>query len=106
MAHQVRMTAQAERDVENVLKWFRDESLDAAATRWLSQFMLRIHTLEEHPQRCPLAIEAGELGLELRETLLGKRNKKYRILFTIDGSTVHILRVWHGARRSVTGEDL
>lgn len=100
------MTAKAERDVETVVQWFHAESLDRSARNWLSQFESRIATLERHAERCSIAAEASDLGIELRELLFGKRHKKYRILFTIDGPTVQILRVWHASRSSLTADDI
>jgi len=100
------MTARAERDVETVVQWFHSESLDRSARSWLSQFEARIATLERHAERCSIAAEASDLGIELRELLFGKRHKKYRILFTIDAATVQILRVWHSARSPLTSDDI
>lgn len=65
----------------------------------------------ETPQRptrnfCGVADESEELGVEIRELLFGRRHGFYRILFQIDGKTVQIVRVWHGARDRVSLEDL
>jgi hypothetical protein len=68
--------------------------------------MAKINTLETHPERCGIAVESEELAVEIRELLFGKRHGVYRILFQIDGKTVQILRVWHGAREHVSPEDL
>jgi plasmid stabilization system protein ParE len=65
-----------------------------------------IRSLTTNPERCPLASEVSELGLELRELLYGKRPGVYRILFTIDGQTVNIVRVRHAARDRLKPEDL
>jgi plasmid stabilization system protein ParE len=42
----------------------------------------------------------------LRELLYGRRRNVYRILFTIDGQTVNILRVRHAAQDRLTPEDV
>ncbi len=55
-------------------------------------------TLEQSPDRCPVADEAADLGIDLRELLYGRRRGVYRILFTIEGSVVHVLRVRHAAQ--------
>jgi plasmid stabilization system protein ParE len=68
--------------------------------------MARIDTLEAHPDKCSLAAEAEELGIELRELLVGRRHGAYRILFVISAQTVNILHVRHGARDSVTRHDI
>jgi plasmid stabilization system protein ParE len=98
--------ARAERDVEGILQWFCDQSATAAAKRWFDQLMARIDTLELNPGRCPVAAEAEELGVELRELLFGKRHGIYRILFVIAGRTVNILHIRHAARDKVTRQDI
>jgi len=41
----------------------------------------------------------------LRELLYGRRRNVYRILFTIDGQTVNVLRVRHSAQNRLTPGD-
>lgn len=106
MKYRVRLTAKAETDVEAVLRWFHEQRATAAGERWFSRLMAKIDTLEAHPQRCAVAAESEDLGLEIRELLFGKRHGVYRILFQIVNRTVHILRVWHTARDRVSQEDL
>jgi len=102
----VRLTAKAEADVDRVLRWFQEQQASAAGGRWFARLMAKIDTLETHPERCGLADESDELGVEIRELLFGKRHGVYRILFKIEERTVQILRVWHGARERVSPEDL
>jgi plasmid stabilization system protein ParE len=104
--YRVRLTAKAEQDIDSVLQWFAKQLAHAAGARWLEQLLLRIATLETQPQRCPMATEAAELGLEIRELIFGRRRGRYRLFFQIIGNMVFILRVWHGARDEPTLEDL
>lgn len=106
MKFQVRISARAERDVDNVLHWFRQQRATTAGGRWFAKLMARIDTLEKQPDRCRLADEATDLGIELRELLFGRRRGTYRILFEIKGSVVHILRIRHTARDALTPDDL
>lgn len=106
MNYQVHLTDKAQRDVDSVLQWFDDQAAHAAGTRWFAQLMAQVATLESHPERCPLAAEAADLGLEIRELLFGRKRVRYRLLFQIEGRRVLILRVWHGARDSLSQEDL
>lgn len=106
MKFKVRLTAKAEHDVEAALSWFESQSAAAAGARWMKQLMLRIATLESHPQRCALAVESHELGLEIRELGFGKRQGRYRLLFQIQDDTVFVVRVWHGGRDAVSTSDL
>jgi len=104
--YRVRLTAKAEADVDGVLRWFHEQQATIAGRRWFARLMTKIDTLETHPERCGVADESEDLGLEIRELLFGKRDGVYRILFQIEGRTVQILRVWHGARDHVSPEDL
>ena len=50
------------------------------------------------PTRCPVSQEGSKaLGCEVRHLLHGKRRGVYRILFSIVGDTVWILRIRHSA---------
>ena len=106
MKYQVRLTAKAERDVEEVLRRFADQQAAAAAARWFARLMNRIDTLAIRPERRPLAVEAAELELELRELLFGRRGGAYRILFIIRGAVVQVLHIRHCARDAASPEDL
>lgn len=106
MKHQVRLSERAEQDVEQALRWFHEQKATAAGGRWYAQLLARIDTLETQPGRCPLADEAVEIGLELRELLFGRRRGIYRILFEIRGREVHILRIRHTARDALSRDDL
>ena len=106
MAYRVVVTDKAEADVESVLKWFHNQQATEAGSRWYALLMARLDTLENHPERCALAAESEDVGQEIRELLLGRHRYKYRILFTVSGKTVTILRVWHSSRDSITREAL
>ncbi len=106
MQYRVMLTDKAEADVESVLKWFSDQRATDAGGRWFAQLMIRLDTLEQHPERCSLAAESEDLGEEVRELLVGRRRYKYRLLFRITGRTVQILRVWHGSRDAITREEI
>jgi plasmid stabilization system protein ParE len=104
--YRVVMTHKAEQDAENALQWFDHQSATAAGTRWFARLMAQIATLEKYPQRCALAPEAAEIGLEIRELGFGRRLGRYRLLFEIEGRSVVILRIWHGARDAISRDDL
>ena len=106
MSYRILLTEKAEADVEAVLKWFHDQRATEAGGRWLASLFAKLDTLETHPQRCSLAVEAEDLGEAIRELLLGRKRFKYRLLFRIVGNSVQILRVWHGSRDAITREEL
>ena len=106
MKYRVRLTAKAEADVDGVLRWFHEQQAAVAGGRWFARLMAKIDMLETHPERCGIADESNDLGIEIRQLQFGKRHGVYRILFQIEGRTVQILRVWHGARDRVSRDDL
>jgi hypothetical protein len=65
-----------------------------------------VENLETNPERYPLVHEAADLGVELRQLLYGRRPHFYRVLFTIDGQTVNVLRVRHAAQDYLSPGDL
>ncbi len=66
-----------------------------AADRWFNGLVEAINSLEEMPRRCPLAPENDFFDEEIRHLIYGS----YRVLYTIDENSVHVLHVRHGARR-------
>ncbi len=87
----------AEREIAEAYAWIADRDADAA-NRWYSGLSEIILSLETFPERCPHAPETEFLRHEIREIFHGRRQYKYRILFTVKGKKVHILHVRHGAR--------
>lgn len=106
MKYRVHISEKAEADVDGVLEWFQSQKVSEAGDRWFAAIWKAIDTLETRPERCALAAESDDLGTELRELSFGRRRGIYRILFQVQGTTVHILRVWHGSRDAVQREDL
>lgn len=93
MTYRVVVTPEAEQDLDEL---FRFVALDnpAAARKFVDGLRRRVKTLGSMPKRCPRAPEDGLDGLEIRHFIHGR----YRIIFAIDGKTVVILQVRHGAR--------
>jgi len=86
----------AEDDLEAIVSWLAQYSEEAANT-WYWQVRDAIASLESFPMRCSIAPESSRFDEEVRNLLHGRRSK-YRILFTIRGSNVHVLHVRHDAR--------
>jgi plasmid stabilization system protein ParE len=104
--YSVRTARCADTDIEHVVTWIRRHVSPSSAAQWHTRTENAILSLSSNPQRCPEADEAAELGVNLRVLLTGRRRSVYRILFTIDGDTVNVLRVLHAARDRVKPEDL
>jgi len=77
-----------------------------AAARWLDRFESSLQTLEQNPGRCPFARENMKVDVELREFLFGKRPYVFRVIFTVDGEIVRILRVRRAQRRFLTRNEV
>ena len=63
--------------------------------------MKAFRSLERSPLRCSLAPESAFFEEEIRQLIYGK----YRILFTVEGETVFVLRVRHRAQDYLKPEE-
>lgn len=107
MAFTVVFQRRADADVRNEIAWQEAALGLRAAIRWRNGFLMDvIGALEADPHRYPQADEAGELGVDLRELLHGRRRQVFRVLFTIDGETVNVLRVRHSTQDRLQPGDL
>ncbi len=98
MKYRVIIAATALVEIQEAFEWLAAHSPNAAE-RWRAALLEAVQSLESFPYRCSLAPEAASLGTEIRQLLHGRRQGIYRILFKIQGETVLVLRVRHGARR-------
>lgn len=104
--YEVRLTAKAEKDLDEILTWYSQRKAGAAGRRWLGRLLARVGKLEKNPTRCPVAHEEVEIGFELRELIFGRRGGKYRIFFTIHDQNVLVIRIRHAARDELAPGDL
>ncbi len=63
--------------------------------------MKAFRSKERNPLCCQLAPESAFFKEEIRQLIYGK----YRILFTVEGETVFVLRVRHGAQDYLKPEE-
>ena len=89
----VEPTDKALLDAAETYFWTSEHSEDAAL-RWYDGLFQALHSLEKNPFRCPYAPESFFFKEEIRQLSYGR----YRILFTVAGETVFVLRIRHGAR--------
>jgi plasmid stabilization system protein ParE len=80
--------------------WITEQS-EGAALRWYEGLMKAFRSLEKNPLRCPPAPESVFFEEGIRQLIYGK----YRVLFTVEGETVYVLRVRHSAREYLKPED-
>jgi len=87
----------AQRDIAEAHLWLAEQAPDVA-DRWFDSIYDTIGSLEIFPERCPLAPESEFFSVEIRKTFHGRRQYKYRILFTMSENKVHVLHIHPGAR--------
>jgi plasmid stabilization system protein ParE len=91
--YRVEPTDKALVDAGSAYSWISEQS-KGAALRWYEGLLKAFRSLEKSPLRCPLAPESAFFEEEIRQLIYGK----YRILFTVEGKQVFVLRVRHSAR--------
>jgi plasmid stabilization system protein ParE len=109
MAYSIELTPRAVEDADRAAEYIRQFAPEAAQ-RWFDGLIEAVLSLEEMPQRCPLAPEAERLGTELRQLLYGRRGGQFRIVFRIfeeiQPPIVRVVAIRHGARDRITREEL
>ena len=92
MIFRVRLLASAQADAAALY----ERITEAAPIRgpiWYHRLITTIERLQHSPRRCALAPESDRVALEVRHLLFGRKPHVYRVLFTIVGDTVFILRI-------------
>ncbi len=100
MAHKVRITPEAEADLQSIGDHI---ALDAPerARRFLRKLRQQIATLKSFPQR-----HSKAPGLSSSEPILTVTYGMYRVLYTVEENSVTIHAVRHGARRPLRPDEL
>lgn len=101
MAYRVEITPQAEADLDDCYRYIARDS-QVNATRWWQRFYDVAERLAVWPEGCTLAPENEAVTFEVRQKIYGN----YRILFTIAGERVVVLRIRHAARLPLSPDDL
>src|ERR1700722_16892850 len=100
MAYLVNLSVRAQRDLAQI---YRRLNADAAL-KWYRGFTQSILTLEEQPNRCPVAPENDKL----RHLLYGNKPHIYRAIYRVveKQKLVEVLHIRHGARSEFRGADV
>jgi plasmid stabilization system protein ParE len=72
------------------------------AADFLLKILEGIETIEDSPTSFGLAEESSMVPYDLHQFVV----RPYRILYRVDGSSIQILHIRHGARRRATRDDL
>lgn len=106
MSHEVVLTEEAERGLEEVYQWYARQSTEAA-NKWYSGILQTFVSLEQNPERCPLATDNDRFPVEIRQLNYGSgRRLTHRIVFTIRPGRVIIYAIRHLAQRDLRPEDV
>lgn len=93
--YEVRLTADAERDLQEIDDWISTRDGDAKARHVIEKLEAEILALRKFPERGRHPPELLELGMrEYRETY----SKPYRIIYFIQDDQVHIPLIADGRR--------
>jgi plasmid stabilization system protein ParE len=106
MTFHVKALPRAEADIRSIASYIHDRSPQGAKA-WLDAFRSARVRLADNAESCPLAPEDPSFDIELRHMLFKtKHGRFYRLLFTIVGNEVRILRVRGSGQAPVHPDDL
>ena len=111
MAFRVEIAPRAFNDLDEIADYIKRNGSLGQAEEWFNGIIEAIRTLGDMPGRCPVADESEELGEEVRVLLHGRRNRKYKIYFSIErtersAGRVCIFHVRHWARKRLTSGEV
>jgi len=88
--YKVTLHPDAETDISFAFEWGRRTWGEENARIWVRKLYRTLkERLTSTPLRCPLAPESEELGISVRQLIIGR----YRILFVVEKQTVLILHL-------------
>jgi plasmid stabilization system protein ParE len=111
MAFHVEISPRAFNDLDEIARHIKQQSSFQQAEEWFNGIIAAIRTLEDMPSRCRVAVESADLGMEVRLLLHGRRNRKYRVYFSLRERTrttgvARVFHVRHWARTNLNTHQL
>jgi plasmid stabilization system protein ParE len=105
--YKVLIAEPAEHDLRSAFEWWRDNRSAEQAARWYRGIHEAIASLRIDPTRCAPSPESDLLPQGMWQLLFGiGRRATHRVVFTIEGETVTILRVRHSSQDALQAEDI
>lgn len=100
MAYRVEIAKSAEAQLEELYVWVAQRASSQGAA-WFNRLEQAILSLDQNPERCPIAPESFDPDQPVRVLNFGRSPHVYRVFFTVDGSAnvVRVLHVRRGARQ-------
>ncbi len=105
MEFRVVITAPADRDFRDHLKWIRGRSLQGA-DNWRARIISAIRALQKNPEQHAPARESAAFPVTIRCMLVGKRRSAFRILFHIADDEVRVLAIRRPAQDFLSPDHL
>jgi plasmid stabilization system protein ParE len=111
MAFRVEISPRAFHDLDEIAGHIQQQASFEQAEEWFNGMVAALGTLEELPHRCPIAAESHALGQEVRVLLYGKRNRRYKVFYSVQQKTpstgsVRVFHVRHWARNRLNTDEL
>lgn len=94
--YDVIVTPFAAANIRDAHAWLSAKNPDYA-DRWLATVRAKILSLDTLPEVHPVAAESEAFDAEIRQLLVG-RGTRWKVFYTVQGATVHVLHIRHGAR--------
>jgi plasmid stabilization system protein ParE len=96
----------AEGDIIRIHAWIAERSEDGA-NRWYEAARQAINSLGQDADQHGVAPDSEDLEIEIRQKLFKtRRGRPYRLLYTIVGNEVRVLRVRGPGQDAVTADDI
>jgi plasmid stabilization system protein ParE len=107
MAYRVEIARNAEAELEELYLWVVARA-PQQGSKWFNGLERAVLSLDERPERCPVAPESIDPNHRVRVLSYGRKPYVYRVFFTVDdeANVVRVVHVRRGARRRPTAEEL
>ena len=111
MAFRVEVSPRAFADLDGFTEYIKRHGNKERAEKWFREMIGAVASLEEMPWRHPVAEESADVGQEVRVLHFGRRNRMYKVYFSVESKgqssgTVRVLHVRHWARGKPGAEEL
>lgn len=100
MAYRVDIASSAAADLEELYLWVVDRAPQQGAA-WFNGLERAVLSLDQHPERCPVAAENIDPDQPVRVLSYGRKPHVYSVFFTVDHNA-QVVRVVH-VRRGASG---
>ncbi len=97
MVFHVEIAPQAFHDLDQIAEYIEDREGFEQAEEWFNSIIDAIQTLHGMPSRSAIADESKDIGREVRLLLHGKRNRRYKIYYSMQAEAARVQILMSGA---------